>query len=147
MTNLLRITSYTALTLSILFGATSFAEIPKNDAQTVEEMGQYADESSKMREAHIKEMREAHLKHVNEMYERKLAHNAEMTALWKQVKPGDKKANKELKSQIKEKKKAFRKEDKKFREDFKDNTLKKKNKEFREHMHSRMKEKKGKWKD
>ena len=37
--------------------------------------------------------------HENEMYEKKLANNAEMTLLWKQMKPGDKKANKELKEQ------------------------------------------------
>lgn len=147
MTNLLSITRNTVLTLSMLLGTVAFAEAPKNDAQTVEEMNKFAEESSKLREDHIKEMRELHLKHINEMYEKKLANNAEMTLLWKQMKPGDKKANKELKEQIKEKKKAFHKEDEKFREDFKENILKKKHKEFREIMQSRMKEMKGKFKD
>ena len=142
MTNLLSITRNTVLTLSMLIGVTAFAEAPKNDAQTVEEMSNYAEQSSKMREDHIKEMRDVHVKHINEMYEKKLANNAEMTLLWKQVKPGDKKANKELKNQIKEKKKSFHKELKQFREDFKDNVLKKKNKEFQEIMKTRNKEKK-----
>jgi len=140
-------TRNTVLTLTMLLGTVAFAEAPKNDAQTVEEMNKFADESSKMREDHIKQMREVHLKHINEMYDRKLAHNAEMTLLWRQMKPGDKKANKELKEQIKDKKKAFQKEDEKFREEFKDTVLKKRHKEFREIMHSRMKEMKDKFKD
>lgn len=135
------------LTLSILLGTVALASTPQNDAQTIEEMTKFADESSKMRETHIQQMRELHLKHVNEMYDRKLAHNKEMTLLWKQMKPGDKKANKALKEQIKDKHKAFDKEDEDFRDDFKENVLKKKNKEFREIMHSRMKEMKEKFKD
>ena len=82
MTNLLSITRNTVLTLAMLLGTVAFAEAPKNDAQTVEEMNKFADESSKLREDHIKEMRELHLKHINEMYEKKLANNAKMTLLW-----------------------------------------------------------------
>ena len=134
-------------TLSLLFGAQVYAEAPKNDVQAVEEINKFADESSKMREEHIKEMREEHLKHINEMYDRKLSHNSEMTLLWKQMKPGDKKANKELKNQIYDKKKSFKKDDEKFRANFKDNILKKKRKEFHEIMRDRMKEMKGKFKD
>jgi exonuclease VII large subunit len=137
----------TVLTLTLLLGTAAYAEASKNDAETVEEMTRFADESSKMREDHIKQMRELHVKHINEMYDRKLSHNAEMTLLWKQMKPGDKKVNKELRTQIKDKKKAFQKEDEKFREDFKDNVLNKKHKEFREIMHTRMKDLKDKFKD
>lgn len=147
MTNLLSITKNTVLTLSLLLGTAAFAEAPKNDAQTIEEMTKFADESSKMRETHIQQMRELHVKHVNEMYDRKLAHNKEMTLLWKQMKPGDKKANKALREQIKDKHKGFEKEDEDFRDDFKENVLKKKNKEFREIMKNRMKEMKDKFKD
>ncbi|MEA9356766.1 hypothetical protein SHI21_11145 [Bacteriovorax sp. PP10] len=147
MGNLLSLTRNAVLTLSFIFGTQAFAETPKNDAQTIEEMNKFADESAKMRETHIQQMREVHVKHINEMYDRKLAHNKEMTLLWKQMKPGDKKANKELKSQIKDKHKAFDKEDEAFRDDFKENVLKKKNKEFREIMHNRMKEMKEKYKD
>lgn len=147
MKNLLSMSRNTVLTLTLLLGTAAYAEASKNDAETVEEMTRFADESSKMREDHIKQMRELHVKHINEMYDRKLSHNAEMTLLWKQMKPGDKKANKELRGQIKDKKKAFQKEDEKFREDFKDNVLKKKHKEFREIMHTRMKNLKDKFKD
>lgn len=146
MTNLLSVTRYAVLTISIFLGAQAFAEAPKNDAQTIEEMNKFADENSKMRETHIQQMREIHVKHVNDMYDRKLAQNAEMTLMWKQMKPGDKKANKELKSQIKEKHKSFEKDEEKIREDFKENVLKIKNKEFREIMHARMKELKEKYK-
>lgn len=147
MTNLLSMTRNTVLALSLLLGTAAFAETPKNDAQTIEEMTKFADENSKMRETHIQQMRELHVKHINEMYDRKLAHNKEMTLMWKQMKPGDKKANKELKGQIKDKHKAFEKEDEDFRDDFKENVLKKKHKEFREIMHARMKEMKAKYKD
>lgn len=146
MTNLLSVTRYAVLTMSILLGTQAFAEAQKNDAQTIEEMNKFADESSKMREAHIQQMREIHVKHVNDMYDRKLAQNTEMTLMWKQMKPGDKKANKELKSQIKDKHKSFEKEEEKIRDDFKENVLKKKSKEFREIMHARMKELKEKYK-
>jgi hypothetical protein len=81
------------------------------------------------------------------MYDRKLAHNKEMAAMWKQLKPGDKEANKALRAQIMEKHKAFEKEDEQFREDFRNNVLKKQNKEFREGMKGRHKEMKGKFKD
>lgn len=135
------------LTLAIGFGTAAYAEAPKTDAQTVEEINKFADENSKMREDHIKQMRELHVKHVNDMYDRKLAHNTEMTLLWKQMKPGDKKANKAVKEQIKDKKKAFEKEEEATREKFHDEVLKKKNKEFREIMHARMKEMKDKYKD
>lgn len=147
MTNLLSLTRNTVLALSLLVGTVAFAESPKNDAQTIEEMNKFADENSKMREAHIQQMRELHLKHVNEMYDRKLSHNKEMTLLWKQMKPGDKEANKVLKEMIKSKHKSFDKEDEEFRKEFKENVLKKKNKEFREIMHSRKKEMKDKFKD
>ena len=137
----------TLVILTLLFGVKSYAEAPKNDLQTVEEMNKFADESSKMREDHIKEMRELHLKHINEMYDRKLSHNSEMTLLWKQMKPGDKKANKELKNLIHDKKKSFKKEDHKIKDDFKENILKKKNKEFHNIMQDRMKEMKAKFKE
>jgi len=147
MTNLLRVTRNAVLTLSIIMGAQAFAEAPKNDAQTIEEMNKFADETYKMKETHIQQMREIHVKHINDMYDRKLAQNKEMSLMWKQMKPGDKKANKELKSQIKEKHKAFDKEEEKIRDDFKENVLKKRHKEFREIMHARMKEMKDKYKD
>ena len=147
MTNLHNTIRSILFTLTLLFGAQVYAEAPKSDVQTVEEINTFADESSKMRENHIKEMRDEHLKHINEMYDRKLSHNAEMTLLWKQMKPGDKKANKELKSLIHDKKKSFKKEDEKFRDSFKDNILKKKRKEFQEIMKERTKKMKGKFKD
>jgi hypothetical protein len=146
VTNLLSITRNAVLIISIILGTQALAEAPKNDAQTIEEVNKFADENSKMRETHIQQMREIHVKHVNDMYDRKLAQNAEMTLMWKQMKPGDKKANKELKSQIKDKHKAFEKSEENIRDDFKENVLKKKNKEFREIMHDRMKEMKEKYK-
>lgn len=148
MTNLLRTMRNTALGLSLVFGASAYAtDAAKNDAQTIEEITKFADENSKMREDHIKVMRELHLKHINDMYDRKLERNKEMTALWKQMKPGDKKGNKALREQIKDKKKSYEKEDEKFKDDFKDEVLKKKNKEFHELMKTRMKEMKEKFKD
>jgi hypothetical protein len=147
MMNLLQTTRNTVLALSLLFGTVAKASDLQDDTKTVEEVNKFADESSKMRGDHIQQMRELHLKHVDEMYDRKLTHNNEITLLSKQMKPGDKEANKKIKEQIKEKKKAFHEEEKKFREDFKDNVLKKKNKEFREGRHSRMKEMKGKHRD
>jgi hypothetical protein len=146
VTNLLSITRNAVLIISIILGTQALAEAPKNDAQTIEEVNKFADENSKMRETHIQQMREIHVKHVNDMYDRKLAQNAEMTLMWKQMKPGDKKGNKELKSQIKDKHKAFEKSEENIRDDFKENVLKKKNKEFREIMHDRMKEMKEKYK-
>lgn len=146
MTILLSLTRNTVLALSLLLGTAALAEAPKTDAQTIEDLSKFTDENSKMREDHIQQMREIHLKHVNEMYDRKLAHNKEMAILWKQMKPGDKDANKALKSQIKDKHKSFEKEDEEFRHEFKKNVLKKKHKEFREIMHTRMKEMKGKYK-
>ena len=147
MTNLHSTIRSVLFTLTLLFGVQVHAEASKSDVQTVEEINTFADESSKMRENHIKEMRDEHLKHINEMYDRKLSHNAEMTLLWKQMKPGDKKANKELKSLIHDKKNSFKKEDEKFRDSFKDNILKKKRKEFQEIMKERTKKMKGKFKD
>ncbi len=147
MTNSHNLVKNIVLIFTFLFGIQVYAESPKNDVQTVEEMNKFADESSKMREDHIKEMRELHLKHINEMYDRKLSHNFEMTLLWKQMKPGDKVANKEVKRQIQDKRKTFKNEDEKIKDDFKDNVLKKKKKEFQEIMQARMKEMKGKFKD
>lgn len=148
MTVLLRMMKNTTLAMSIFFAANSaFAEAPKNDAHALEEMNKYADENSKMREDHIQQMREVHLKHVNDMYDRKSAHNKEMAAMWKQLKPGDKAGNKTLREQIKNKHEAFEKEEEKFRDDFKENVLKKRNKEFRESMKTRQKEMKNKYKD
>ena len=135
------------LVFSFLFvGAGAYAEA-KNDAQTIEEVTKFSDESSKIREDHIQSMRELHLKHVNELYDRKLSHNKEMTALWKQLKPGDKAANKALREQIKDKHKAFEKEDEDFKKEFKENVLKKKNTEFRESMKKRQQEMKKRFKD
>lgn len=147
MMNLLSLTRNVVLTLSVIVGAQAFAEAPKNDAQTIEEMNKFADENSKMKDTHIQEMRETHVKHINDMYDRKLAQNKEVALMWKQMKPGDKKANKELKSQIKDKYKAFKKSEEKIRDDFKENVLKKKNNEFRDIMHTRLKEMKEKYKD
>lgn len=147
MMNLLSLTRNVVLTLSVIVGAQAFAEAPKNDAQTIEEMNKFADENSKMKDTHIQEMREIHVKHINDMYDRKLAQNKEVALMWKQMKPGDKKANKELKSQIKDKYKAFKKSEEKIRDDFKENVLKKKNNEFRDIMHTRLKEMKEKYKD
>ncbi len=114
------------------------------DAELQAEMSQFSAESAKLRTDHIQQMRELHVKHINEMYDRKLAHNKEISALMMQMKPGDKEANKSLREQIKAKRLAFKEEEKKFREDFKVNVLKEKNKEFRGSMkkrHKNMKEK------
>lgn len=134
------------LSFTLVSGAI-YAEDTINDAQTLEEVAKFSDENSKMREDHIQQMRELHLKHVNEMYDRKLAHNKELTSMWKQLRPGDKKANKELRDLIHAKKEAFEKEDEEFKKEFKENVLKKKNKEFRHSMKGRMHEMKKKFKD
>jgi hypothetical protein len=125
----------------------AYAESPKNDAETMEAVNKFSDESSKMREDHIQQMRELHLKHVNEMYDRKLAHHKEIIEMWKLVKPGDKAGNKAFREKLKEKRDTFEKEDEKFRDDFKRDVLKKKQNEFRDLMKGRHKEMKGKFKD
>lgn len=133
------------LGLSLLIGsAVAFAA---DDTQIQAEMTKFADESAKLREDHIEQMRALHVKHVNEMYDKKQANNKEMGALWRQLKPGDKKANKALREQIKDKQEAFKKEEEDFRKEFKENVLKKKNKEFQETMKGRLKEMKRKYKD
>lgn len=123
------------------------AEVSKNDAETIEEVAKFSEESTKIREAHIQEMRELHLKHINELYDKKLAQNKELSELWKQAKPGDKEGNKAIREQIKEKHKAFKKENQQFREDFMKNVLKKKKHEFHDGMKGRHKKMKGKFRD
>ena len=131
----------TALGLSLLLGTgLSYVHAEgKDDTQIKEEMGKFSEENAKMREEHIQKMREVHLKHINDMYDRKLAHSKEMGELWKQLKPGDKEANKALKEQIKEKRAAFHESEKKIRKDFMENVLKAKNKEFQGSMKGRHK--------
>lgn len=147
MTNSLISMRNAILGLCLLFTTqVAFAEASANDAKTIQEVGSFTEESSKMREEHIREMREVHLKHVNEMYDRKLAHNKEMTELWKQLKPGDRAGNKAIRAQIKAKHDSLKQEEKKIREDFHENVLKKRHKEFREIMKNRQKELKGKYK-
>lgn len=143
MINSLKVLGFCLLMASSLV----HAEGVRNDAQAMEEVTKFADENARLRDEHIQQMRELHLKHVNEMYDRKLAHSKEITIMWKQIKPGDKEANKALKNQIEEKWKAFEKEDEQLRKDFKENVLKKKNAEFRESMKGRHKELKGKFKN
>lgn len=141
MMNLLKNGRSIVLGLGLLLGATQvFAEnTSKDDVQVKEEMAKFSDENMKMREEHIEAMRVLHLKHVNEMYDKKLAHSREVGALWKQIKPGDKKGNQALKKQIEEKQEAFKKEEEQFRKDFKENVLKVKNQEFRTLMKERHK--------
>ena len=125
----------------------AYAESSKNDSQTKEEVAKFCDESNKMREDHIQQMRELHVKHINDMYDRKLTQSREMAEMWKQIKPGDKAANKALREKIEEKHKAYEKEDQQSRKDFKENILKKKNSEFRDFMKARQKEMKSKFKE
>lgn len=149
MTKLLSSIRNTALGLSLIIGsAQSFAaDETKDDGKIREEMLKFSEETEKMREAHIQEMRDLHVKHINEMYDRKLANNKEMGVLWRQLKPGDKEANKALRKQIKDKQGVFHDEMEKFRKDFKSNVLEAKNKAFRESMKERMKGMKKKHKD
>jgi hypothetical protein len=149
MTDLLKLERNILMIFSIFLTTSGAfaASNKKNDAKTLDEVSKYADQCSKKRDDHIQAMRELHVKHINELYDRKAAHNKEMTAMWKQMKPGDNEGNKALRDQMKEKHEAFEKEEEKFREDFKENVLKKKNKEFRESMENREKEMKEKFKD
>lgn len=125
-----------------------FAEAAQqNDAQVMEELAKFTDESEKMREAHISKMKEDHLKFITELYDMKLVHAKEMNALWKQLKPNDKKGNEAIHDQMKDKRKAFKKVEEKFKDDFHDNVLKARHKEFRKTMHKRDKELKEKFKE
>ena len=140
--------SLKVLSLCLLMTSTfAYAEGPKNDAETIEEVARFSEESTKVREAHIQEMRELNLKHINELYDRKLAQNKELSELWKQAKPGDKEGNKAIREQIKEKHKAFKKENKQFRDDFMKNVLKKKQHEFHDGMKGRHQKMKSKFKE
>lgn len=133
------------LGLSLVLGS-GFA-LAADDTQIQVEMTKFADDCAKMREDHIEQMRALHVKHINDVYDRKLANNKEMDALWRQLRPGDKKANKALREQIKDKQEVFKKEEENLRKDFKENVLKKKNKEFQQAMKERLKEKKKKYKE
>ena len=125
-----------------------FAEAaPQNDAQVMEELAKFTDESEKMREAHTLKMKEDHLKYINDLYDMKLAHGKEMNALWKQLKPNDKKGNEAILDQMKDKRKAFKKAEEKFKDEFHDNVLKARHKEFRKTMHKRDKELREKYKN
>lgn len=125
-----------------------FAEAaPQNDAQVMEELAKFTDESEKMREAHTLKMKEDHLKYITDLYDMKLAHGKEMNALWKQLKPNDKKGNEIILDQMKEKRKAFKKSEEKFKDEFHDNVLKSRHKEFRKTMHKRDKELREKYKN
>ena len=140
---LLKTLRMTALGLGLLAGSAHLAVAADEagDAKIKEEMTKYSEENEKIREAHIQELRELHLKHVNEMYDRRLANNKELGVMWREIKPGDTAASKELRAQIKEKQKAFHEEEKKFRKEFQENVLKPKNMAFRDSMKGRGKEK------
>ncbi len=145
MTISLRAMRNIVLGLSLLMG--SAAVFSADDGQIQAEVSRFADENAKLREDHIQAMRELHVKHINEMYDRKMANVKELNALWRQLKPGDRKANKDLREQIKDKQEAFKKEEEKFRKEFKENVLKKKNEEFHDSMKARLKDMKKKFKD
>lgn len=119
----------------------------QNDAQIMEELAKFTEESEKMRETHILKMKEDHLKYINELYDKKLAHAKEMNALWKQLKPNDKKGNQAIHDQMKDHRKTFKKSIEKFQDEFQDNVLKARHKEFRKTMHKRDKELKEKFKN
>ena len=149
MTKLLSTIRNATLGLSLLIGAGQvLAETAtQNDGEIKQEMTKFSEENEKMREDHIQQMRDLHVKHINELYDKKLANNKEMGILWRQLKPGDKEANKALRGQIKEKQKAFKKEIESFRSDFQEKILKSKNKGFHHSMKDRIKEMKGKHKE
>lgn len=149
MTKLLNTIKNTALGLCLVIGSaqTYASEESKDDGKIKEEMTKFSEDNEKMRENHIQEMRDLHVKHINEIYDKKLANNKEMGVLWRQLKPGDKEANKALRKQIKEKREAFHDEMEKFRKDFKTNVLEARRKEFHDSMGDRIKGMKKKHKD
>lgn len=146
MLNLRSITLGSLLGLSLMLTAGQ-AMASQDDAQVMEELAKFTDESEKMRENFILKMKEDHLKFVNDLYDMRLAHAKEMSLLWKQLKPNNKEGNADIRDQIHDKRKAFKKAEEKFKDEFHDNILKKKNKEFRETMKKREKELKEKYKD
>lgn len=149
MTKLLKVLRNTALALTlIMISAQSFAADESKDDETIqEEMSKFSVENEKLRIDHYQEIRDLEIKHINEYYDKKTAFLKESAVMWRQLKPGDKDAQKALRQDIRKRQKAFREEMNKFNKDFKKDVLDAKKKEFRTSMKDRIKGMKNKHKE